>query len=144
MPDEFQEVRIDVELLKKDVVNISSLCAKMDQVIDKILETQDRYLLQIYDDMDKKEQEFNSDVKELHSRITTVDRNLSDKIELTERRIMEELKTLRDQITQHNLKEDSELRKLSNWKWMIAGGVVALSWLISHVNLDVLSKLLRG
>ena len=144
MANELQEVRIDVELLKKDVTNISALCTKMDLVIDKILEAQDRYLNQIYDDMEKKEAETNSDIKDLHSRITTVDRNLSDKIELTELIIIEELKDMRNQITEHNKKEDSELQKLSHWKWMIAGGVIALSWVISHVNLDMLSKLLKG
>lgn len=144
MPENLQEVRIDVELLKKDVVNITALCQKMDTVIDKILEQQDRYLSQVYEDMDNQEKEVKNDIKELHSRITTVYRDLGDKIELTERRLLEELKDLRLQITEHNKKEDSDLQKILNWKWMLLGGVVAISWIISHVNLDVLSKLVKG
>lgn len=144
MPENLQEVRIDVELLKKDVVNITALCQKMDTVIDKILEQQDRYLSQVYEDMDNQEKEVKNDIKELHSRITTVYRDLGDKIELTERRLLEELKDLRLQITEHNKKEDSDLQKILNWKWMLLGGVVAISWIISHINLDVLSKLVKG
>lgn len=144
MPENIQDVRIDVELLKKDVTNITALCTKMDVVIDKILEQQDRYLSQVYDDMEKKKSETNADIKELHSRITTVDRSLSDKLELVERRIMEELKDLRSQITEHNKKEDSDFEKILNWKWMVLGGVIAISWLISNVNLEVLSKLFRS
>ena len=144
MAENLQDVRIDVELLKKDVVNITALCQKMDVVIDKILEQQDRYLSQIYVDMENQEKEVKNDIKELHSRITTVYRDLGDKIELTERRLLEELKDLRTQITEHNKKEDSDLQKILNWKWMLLGGVVAVSWIISHVNLDVLSKLLKG
>lgn len=144
MVDNLQEVRIDVELLKKDVGNITSLCHKMDAVIEKMVEQQDRYLSQIYSDMDKREDEMNADVKELHSRITTISRDLGDKIELTERRLLDELKDLRKQITDHNNKEDSELKKITNWKWMIAGGVVVLSWVISNVNLNVLSTLVKG
>jgi hypothetical protein len=83
------------------------------------------------------------DIKELHSRITTVDRNLSDKIELTERRIMEEIKSLRDHIEQHNKKEDGEIKKILEWKWMAAGGIVALAWLISNVNLDMISRMFK-
>ena len=144
MAENLQDVRIDVELLKKDVVNITALCQKMDVVIDKILEQQDRYLSQIYVDMENQEKEVKNDIKELHSRITTVYRDLGDKIELTERRLLEELKDLRTQITEHNKKEDSDLQKILNWKWMLFGGVVAVSWIISHVNLDLLSKIIKG
>ena len=144
MPENLQEVRIDVELLKKDVVNITALCQKMDIVIDKILEQQDKYLSQVYEDMETNEREVKNDIKELHSRITTVYRDLGDKIELTERRLLEELKDLRTQITEHNQKEDSDLQKILNWKWMLFGGVIAVSWIISHINLDMLSKLIKS
>ena len=144
MPENLQEVRIDVELLKKDVVNITALCQKMDIVIDKILEQQDKYLSQVYEDMETNEREVKNDIKELHSRITTVYRDLGDKIELTERRLLEELKDLRTQITEHNKKEDSDLQKILNWKWMLFGGVIAVSWIISHINLDMLSKLIKS
>jgi hypothetical protein len=83
------------------------------------------------------------DIKELHSRITTVDRNLSDKIELTERRIMEEFKSLREHIEEHNKKEDGEIKKILEWKWMAAGGIVALAWLLSNVNLDMITKIFK-
>jgi hypothetical protein len=41
-------------------------------------------------------------------------------------------------------KEDEDLKKISQWKWMIAGGVVVLAWLISNVNMTVLAKLFGG
>ena len=143
MADNLQEVRIDVELLKKDVDNITALCTKMDSVIDKLLDQQEKYFTQVYQEMNEKERDVNKDVKELHSRITTTTRELADKIELTERRLMEELKTLRQQITDHNKKEDSDIQKLFSWKWMVVGGVVAFSWVISNINLDMLGKLLK-
>ena len=143
MAENLQDVRIDVELLKKDVVNITALCQKMDTVIDKILEQQDRYLSQVYEDMDNQEKEVKNDIKELHSRITTVYRDLGDKIELTERRLLEELKDLRLQITEHNKKEDSEIQKILEWKWMAAGGILVLAWLLSHIKFDTITRLLN-
>jgi gas vesicle protein len=134
-------VLVDVGILKTQVATISLLCEKMDRVIDKLIDKQDKITEEIYDDMEKKRQETVSDIKELHSRITTVDRNLSDKIELTERRIMDEIKSLRDTITEHNKKEDSELKKILEWKWMAAGGIIVLAWIFSHVNLDMIGKL---
>ena len=141
MPDNTVELKIDVEVLKEKVEHITHLCSKMDQVIEKLVDNQDRIVTQIYNDMEQRKRDTVEDVKELHSRITTVDRNLSDKIELTERRIMDEIKSLRHAMDAHNKKEDDDLKSLKQWKWMIAGGVVVLAWLISNLNLTVLAKL---
>ncbi len=144
MPDNAVELKIDVEVLKEKVDNIAHLCSKMDQVIEKLVDNHDRIVTQIYNDMEQRKRDTVEDVKELHSRITTVDRNLSDKIELTERRIMDEIKSLRHTIDEHNKKEDDDLRKIFQWKWMVAGGVVVLAWLISNLNLTMLAKLFGG
>lgn len=135
------ELKIDVEVLKEKVENITQLCGKMDQVIEKLVDNHDRMVNQIYNDMEKRKQDTVADIKELHSRITTVDRNLTDKLELTERRIMDEIKSLRATIDAHNKKEDDDLKKIFQWKWMVAGGVIVIAWLISNVNLTVLAKL---
>jgi len=144
MSDNTVEIKIDVEVLKEKVEHITHLCSKMDQIIEKLVDNQDRIVTQIYNDMEQRKRDTVEDVKELHSRITTVDRNLSDKIELTERRIMDEIKSLRHAMDAHNRKEDEDLKKISQWKWMIAGGVVVLAWLISNVNMTVLAKLFGG
>ena len=141
MPDNTVELKIDVEVLKEKVEHITHLCSKMDQIIEKLVDNQDLIVTQIYNDMEQRKRDTVEDVKELHSRITTVDRNLSDKIELTERRIMDEIKSLRHAMDAHNKKEDEDLKKISQWKWMIAGGVVVLAWVISNVNMTVLAKL---
>jgi hypoxanthine-guanine phosphoribosyltransferase len=59
---------------------------------------------------------------------------LSDKVELTERRIMEEIKSLRNDINKHNEKEDADIKKILEWKWMAAGGIVVAVWLLSNVD----------
>lgn len=138
MNDPLVALRVDVEVLKNQVSNITHLCEKMDIVIEKLVINQDRIANQIYDDMNKREDSTGQDIKELHSRITTVDRNLSDKIKLTEHRIMDEIKSLHATISAHNKKEDDELKKILQWKWMIVGGVVVLAWIISNLNLEVL------
>lgn len=141
--EEFVEMKVDVGILKTQVASLTQLCDKMDKVIDKLIDNHDKMINQIYNDMEKRKSDTVSDIKELHSRITTVDRNLSDKIELTERRIMEEIKCLRQDIEQHNRKEDSEIKKILEWKWMAAGGIVAAIWLFSNVNFDIIEKMFK-
>lgn len=137
------DIKVEVGVLRTQVATISMLCDKMDKVIEKLADNQDRIVNNIYNDMRKKEDEKDADVKELHSRITTVDRNLSDKIELTERRIMEEIKNLRQDIAKHNKEEESSLKKILEWKWFVTGGIVVLSWLIANVKLDMLGNLFK-
>ena len=84
--------------------------------------------------MDKRKADTNSEIKDLHSRITTVTREVSERVNETENRIMEEIKSLRDELRVHNEHEDSELKKLLQWKWTIVGGLIMLSWLTSHVD----------
>ena len=129
-------LKIDVSVLKVKVDSIIQLCDKMDKVIEKLSENHDKIVYQIYNDMREREDEKDRDVKEIHSRITTISRELSDKVELTERRIMDEIKSLRNDINEHNKKEDSELKKILEWKWMAAGGIVVLAWLLSNVPFD--------
>ena len=133
-------LKVEVGVLKEKVSTLVDLCEKMDRVIEKLADNNTNVVNQIYKDMDKRKEDTVSDIKELHSRITTTDRNLSDKIELTERRIMDEIKSLRDHITEHNQKEDDDFKSLMQWKWMIAGGVVVIAWIIANVKLDYLAK----
>ena len=133
-------LKVEVGVLKEKVGTIADLCEKMDRVIEKLADNNTNSVNQIYKDMDKRKEDTVSDIKELHSRITTTDRNLSDKIELTERRIMDEIKSLRDHITEHNQKEDDDLKSLMQWKWMVAGGVVVVAWIISNIKFEYLAK----
>jgi hypothetical protein len=135
------DLQVDVGVMKQQITNITSLCGKMDSLIEKMMEKQDKIESEIYNHVEKKQEETTSDVKELHSRITTVDRNLSDKLELTERRIMDEIKSLRQEINAHNQREDDQIEKILEWKWMAAGGIIVIAWLLSHVKFDIISKL---
>lgn len=137
------EMKVDVAILKTQVDTLSQLCEKMDKVLEKIIEKQDRMESDLYKEIEKKKQETATDIKELHSRITTVDRNVSDKIELTERRIMEEIKALRELIDKHNQKEDREIKKILQWKWMAAGGILVMAWLVSHINFTSFGNLFK-
>ena len=137
------ELKVDVEVLKRDVDTLTKLCEKMETVIEKLVDHQGVLIGQIYKDMDKREDDTNEDIKELHSRITTTSRELSDKVESTERKIMEQIEKLSLQIQAHNAKEESELEKLLQWKWTFAGGILVLSWLTSHVGLDTIIKLIH-
>lgn len=136
MADDLSEIKVDVGVLKTQVLTLSALCNKMDQVIEKLVDQHDRHLAGVYNDMDKRRLETESDIREIHNRIDTVLDKMSDSNE----KIMDEFKSLRTEMTEHNKKEKESLDKLLQWKWTVAGGIVVISWLISNSNFDILLK----
>lgn len=136
---EMVDVKIDVGVLKTQVLTLSSLCNKMDQVIEKLVDQHDRHIAKVYADMDQRRLETEKDIKEIHERIDTV----LDKMEDSNGKIMEEFKSLRKEMSIHNQKEKETLDKLLEWKWMAAGGIIVLSYLLSHINLDTILRIAK-
>lgn len=134
MSDEY--LKVDVGVLKTQVLTLSSLCSKMDQVIEKLVDQHDRHIAKVYDDMEDRRLETDADIKEIHDRIDTV----LEKVQDSERRIMEEMKGLKKAMSEHSEASKLQFERLNQWKWTIAGGILVISWLISHSNLDTIVK----
>lgn len=131
-------LQIDVGVLKQQVSTLCTLCDKIDKVMEKLVDQHDRHIAKIYTDMDNRRLETEADIKELHVRIDTV----LDKLHDSEHRLMNELRAMRNDMQDHNSKEKESLDKLLQWKWMVVGGVIMLSWLVSHINLETLTNLI--
>ena len=140
---ELSQEKVDCEVMKQQIVHLTNLCDKMDTIIEKLMDNQSRTTSEIYNDMEKKRLESQGDIKDIHNRITTIDRSLSDKIELTERRIMEEIKSLKKELVQHNEKEDSDLKKILEWKWMLIGAITLFVWIVSNVSIEKVAQLMQ-
>jgi len=125
----------DVGVLKGQVSALTGIASKLDIIIDKLVDQHDRHIAKVYTDMEARRLETEADIKEIHDRIDMV----LEKVQTTEKSILEKIDGLHDCINAHNTKEKEQLDKLLQWKWMVAGGIVALSWLISHVKPDTLN-----
>lgn len=125
---DFLRMQIDIGVIKEQITTMSLLCTKLDAVIEKMNDQHDKEMEQVHKDMENRRLETDKEVSEVHSRIDTV----LDKMQSTELRLMEELKLLRKDMMEHNTKEKESLDKLLEWKWMLAGGILVVSWIISH------------
>jgi predicted RNase H-like nuclease (RuvC/YqgF family) len=80
-----------------------------------------------------------TDIKELHSRITTGNREIMDKldekIDALAKSDREQHETLKK--TMDNVKDRVDI--LERWRWMIVGGAIVIGYLIGH--LDFFAKL---
>jgi hypothetical protein len=139
MADDISEIKVDVGVLKTQVLTLSALCNKMDQVIEKLVDQHDRHINKVYDTMDNQRKETNTDVADVHGRIDVV----LEKLQETEIRIMAEIKDLKQTMGEHVEASKSQYEKLNQWKWSLAGGIVVVTWLLSHSSFDTILKLLR-
>ena len=81
------------------------------------------------------------DIKELHSRITTGNREITDHID---RKIDDLARSDEDQHNVMSKKIDGmkeRIDMLERWKWMIVGGAIAVGYLLSHIN--ILDKIFK-
>ena len=134
--EECVDVLIDVGILKTQVLTLSAICNKLDTVIEKLIEQHDRHISKVYENMDNQRKEKDEDVAEIHDRVDSV----LDKLQQSENRIMDEIKDLKKGMSEHSANSKAEFQKLNQWKWMIAGGILVISWLISHSGFDTIVK----
>lgn len=151
--------KIEIELLKKDVATITNLCEKFDTTIDKMqeiavnlsrmvslqeqrLENQERISREVQNTLEMRRIEHNNDIKELHSRITTTNRDLSEKIEETEKKILDELHAMRLEMKNEKSGFGDRLGQIEMWKYTVIGALVVVTWILARADLTTLAKIL--
>jgi DNA-directed RNA polymerase sigma subunit (sigma70/sigma32) len=137
--DEISEIKVDVGVLKTQVLTLSAICNKLDSVIEKLVDQHDRHISKVYDDMNNNRKEKDADISEIHERIDTV----LDKVDQTEKCIMEEIRGLKKTMSEHVEASRSQYERINQWKWSLAGGIIVITWLISHSNFDILLKAIK-
>lgn len=137
--DEISQIKVDVGVLKTQVLTLSAICNKLDQVIEKLVDQHDRHISKVYDDMNSNRKEKDADISEIHQRIDTV----LNKVDQSEKCIMEEIRGLKETMADHVESSRNQYDRLNQWKWTIAGGIIVITWLISHSNFDTILKALR-
>jgi peptidoglycan hydrolase CwlO-like protein len=83
-----------------------------------------------------------SDIKELHSRITTGNREIMDKLDEKIDELAQSDKEQHDVMskTMNAIKDRVDI--LERWRWMIVGGAIALGYVTGHMG--IFSKVFGG
>ena len=123
-----------VEMLREIASDLKRMLAVHDEKLNQHERKQD----DIFALIEQRRNEMADDIKELHSRITTVQRELSTEIATTEQRIIkgiDELKTeLKVDQEFHNKKQrslDDRVNELEKWRYILLGAGIAGGWLLT-------------
>lgn len=153
LPDEKEliDIKLDVGLLKRDVEQSNHLCQKLSESIEKMQEINVNIVKMIslheqrHEQHEKTETGMKEDIKELHSRITTVNREIHDRMDEIEHHISSRIDALRTDLIQHKSQDKNKLgdkiAEIENWKFFVMGAIAFGGWLMGH--LDILGKVFK-
>jgi len=136
------DVKVQLEGLKKEVENINSIHNRLDTAIDRLTDvsTSIKSMLAVHeeklDQSEKVDEVIFNKIRERADEIERVNRELTDHINLTEKRLLNEIKSLRNDI-------GDRVGTLEKYKWLILGGFISIGWILSK-NLMPLLHMING
>ena len=134
--NDIQKLATDVQVLKNEVEQVASVNTKLDNAIDKLTDISSsiKSMLAVHEeklskqeDIDKaifnliesRRVEFDTNYKELHARINKIHKELTDEIEMSEKRLMCEIKTLNSNL-------DGRIGVFEKYRWIIIGAAIVV------------------
>jgi len=148
---DIQKLQTDIALLKKDAKTGERIHQRLEVAIDKLTDitislkgmlVQQETKLQkaeqtdedIFITLEARRKEWDDQVKELHSRISTNIRELREHQIQSESKVLGEIRSMREQL-------DNRVAVLEKWRWIIVGGSIFVGLMLSNPD-SMLFKIL--
>jgi phage-related tail protein len=134
-----QEMNLEnqVEMLREIASDLKRMLAVHDEKLNQHERKQD----DIFELIEQRRNDMAEDIKEIHSRITTVQRELCTEITATENRIIKGIDELKEELKTdqefHNSKQKSleqRIADLEKWRWIIIGAGITGGWVFSKLG----------
>ena len=141
MPDT-TEIKVDIESLKKDIENMNTIYGRIDTAIDKLTDvsTSIKSMLAVHEEKIARQEKIDEVIfdklKDRADEISDVYRELKRDVEMSEKRLLIEIKSLKNDI-------GARVGVLERYKWLILGGAIVIGWIMSK-NLMPLIHMMNG
>ena len=142
MDDSNVDIQVQLEGLRKDVENVNNIQTKIDTAIEKMTDvsTSIKSMLAVHEEKLTKQEQIDEVIfdklRERASDINKVYDDLHKNITQVERRLLLEIKSLRQDI-------GGRVSMLEKWKWLIIGGSIVVGFILSRnfmPLIDMMSK----
>tara|TARA_Y100000004_G_scaffold184165_1_gene232837 strand:- start:80 stop:517 length:438 start_codon:yes stop_codon:yes gene_type:complete len=141
MPDN-TEIKVDIESLKKDIENMNTINGRIDTAIDKLTDvsTSIKSMLAVHEEKIQRQEKIDEIIfdklKDRADEISDVYRELKKDVEMSEKRLLIEIKSLKNDI-------GARVGVLERYKWLILGGAIVIGWVLSK-NLIPIMHMMNG
>ena len=148
---DISEIKTQIALLEQDAKSAEQIHNKLEIAIEKLTDItislksmliqQETKLAKaeevdndIFITLESRQVKWDNDLKELHSRITTNTRELREHQIMSENKMLNELRNIRNQL-------DNRVAVLEKWRWIIVGGSIIVGLMMSNPD-SMLMKLI--
>jgi len=116
-----QRLEIAIEKLSDIGISCKQMLSQQQTRLERAEQTDD----DIFITLESRRKEWDNDLKELHSRITTNSRELREHQVQSENKLLDEIRMVRTQLSER-------VGVLEKWRWLIIGGSIIVGLLISN------------
>ena len=116
-----QRLEVAIEKLTDITVSLKSMLAQQETKLQKAEQTDE----DIFITLEARRKEWDDQVKELHSRISTNIRELREHQVISENKMLNEMRAIRQQL-------DQRVAVLEKWRWIIVGGSIFVGLMLSN------------
>ena len=137
---ECTEIKVDIQTLKRDIENVNAIQGKLDTAIDKLTDVSSsiKSMLAVHEEkltrQEKVDEVIFEKLKDRADEISDVYRELKRDIEITEKRLINEIKALRNDI-------GGRVGVLEKYRWIILGAFIAIGWILSKNLMPILDMI---
>ena len=116
-----QRLEVAVDKLTEITISLKGMIAQQEQKLTRAEQTDD----DIFITLESRRKEWDNDLKELHSRITTNSRELREHQIQSENTMLSELRSMKSQLS-------ARVGVLEKWRWLIIGGSIIIGLMMSN------------
>ena len=124
------EIKIDIESLRKYIENVNTINGRIDTAIDKLTDvsTSIKSMLAVHEEKITRQEKIDEIIfeklKDRADEISDVYRELKKDVEMSEKRLLIEIKSLKNDI-------GARVGVLEKYRWIIIGGAIVIGWILS-------------
>ena len=124
------EIKVDIESLRKDIENVNTINGRIDTAIDKLTDvsTSIKSMLAVHEEKITRQEKIDEVIfeklKDRADEISDVYRELKRDVEMSEKRLLIEIKSLKNDI-------GARVGVLEKYRWIIIGGAIVIGWILS-------------
>ena len=139
MPDT-TEIKVDIESLRKDIENVNTIHNRLDTAIDKLTDvsTSIKSMLAVHEEKIARQEKIDEVIfeklKDRADEISDVYRELKKDVEMSEKRLLIEIKSLKNDIV-------ARVGVLEKYRWLILGGAIVLGWILSKNFIPIMNMM---
>ena len=139
MPDN-TEIKVDIESLRKDIENMNTIHNRLDTAIDKLTDvsTSIKSMLAVHEEKIARQEKIDEIIfeklKDRADEISDVYRELKKDVEMSEKRLLIEIKSLKNDI-------GARVGVLERYKWLILGGAIVIGWIMSKNFMPIIQMM---